>query len=199
MERSYADLLDLALKNRGIVLAVAIAFIYLGYSLYPLVGQEMMPLADSGQFMVTVEAQPGTSFAKTDEISQQFEQLLQKQPEVEKVSSEVGFELTSNSTYFSGYSMGGVNSASMIVTLKDRGDRTRDIWQVIDTVEALARRTIPGIRRIAMQPMGVDVMATSAAPVQLAVYGDDLDILHRLAWQGANHCRENHWVKNGAY
>ena len=52
---------------------------------------------------------------------------------------------------------------------------------VIDTVDTLARRTIPGIRRIAMQPMGVDVMATSAAPVQLAVYGDDLDVLHGLA------------------
>ncbi|MEA5625204.1 efflux RND transporter permease subunit [Nostoc sp. UHCC 0251] len=183
LERSYASLLDLALKNRGIVLAVATAFIYLGYSLYPFVGQEMMPLADSGQFMVTVEAQAGTSFAKTDAIAQKFEQILQKQPEVEKVSSEVGFELTNNSTYFSGYSMGGVNSASMIVTLKDRGERIRDIWQVIDAVEALARRTIPGIRRIAMQPMGVDVMATSAAPVQLAVYGEDLDILHRLADQ----------------
>lgn len=142
-----------------------------------------LSLADSGQFMVTVEAQAGTSFAKTDAIAQKFEQILKQQPEVEKISSEVGFELTSNSTYFSGYSMGGVNSASMIVTLKDRGERTRDIWQVIDAVEALARHTIPGIRRIAMQPMGVDVMATSAAPVQLAVYGEDLNILHRLADQ----------------
>ena len=183
LERRYELLLDLALKNRAIVLVFAIGFIYLGYSLYPFVGQEMMPLADSGQFMATVEAQPGTSFAKTDATLEKFEQILAKQPEVEKISSEVGFELTSNSTYFSGYSMGGVNSASLIVTLKDRGDRTRDIWQVIDAVDAEARRTIPDIRRIAMQPMGVDVMATSAAPVQLAVYGEDLDILHRLADQ----------------
>jgi|GEM_PF-5911674 len=71
----------------------------------------------------------------------------------------------------------------MIVTIKDRGARTRDIWQTIDRVETVARRTIPGIRRIAMQPMGVDVMATSAAPVQLAIYGEDLDVLHRLAVQ----------------
>ena len=79
--------------------------------------------------------------------------------------------------------MGGVNSASLIVTLKDRAERTRDIWQVIDAVEAEARRTIPNLRRIAMQSMGVDVMATSTAPVQLAVYGDDLDRLHRLSDQ----------------
>jgi len=177
LERSYQWLLELALNNRGIVLVLAIAFIYLGYSLYSFVGQEMMPLADSGQFMVTLETQPGTSFTKSDRIAQKFEQILARQPEVEKISSEVGFELTSNSTYFSGYSMGGVNSASMIVTLKDRGDRRRDIWQIIDATEAEARRTIPGIRRIAMQPMGVDVMATSAAPIQLAIYGEDLDVL----------------------
>jgi HAE1 family hydrophobic/amphiphilic exporter-1 len=50
-------------------------------------------------------------------------------------------------------------------------------------VEAEARHTIPGIRRIAMQAMGVDVMATSASPVQIAVYGEDLNVLHRLAHQ----------------
>lgn len=181
LERRYETLLDLALKNRLIVLAVAISFIYLGSQLFPFVDQEMMPLADSGQFMATIEAEPGTSFAKTDAIAQQFEQILQKQPEVVKISSEVGFELTSNSTYFTGYSMGGVNSASMIVTLKDRGERQRDIWQIMDGVDAEARRAIPDVRRIAMQAMGVDIMATSAAPIQLAVYGEDLGTLHRLA------------------
>jgi hypothetical protein len=118
----------------------------LGISLYPFIGQEMMPLGDSGQFMATVEAEPGLSFAKADQISAQFEQILLQQPEVIKVSAEIGFELTSNSTYFSGYSMGGVNSSSLIVTIKDREERSRDIWQVIDAVEAEARHTIPGIR-----------------------------------------------------
>ena len=77
--------------------------------------------------------------------------------------------------------MGGVNTASAIVTLKDVGERERDIWQIIDRVKNEAESTIPGLRRIAMKEMGVDVMATSAAPVQLAVYGEDLDELHRLA------------------
>lgn len=183
LERRYESLLNVALENRALTLAVAVALIYLGIALYPFVGQEMMPLGDSGQFMATVEAEPGMSFAKTDQIAEQFEQILLKQPEVVKISSEVGFEVTNNSTYFSGYSMGSVNSASLIVTIQDRGERSRDIWQVIDAVETEARRTIPGIRRIAMQAMGVDVMATSAAPVQLAVYGEDLNVLHRLANQ----------------
>jgi HAE1 family hydrophobic/amphiphilic exporter-1 len=122
-------------------------------------------------------------------VAQQFESILLEQPEVEKVSSNVGFEITRNSTYFSGYSMGSVNTASSIVTLKDLNERgraapasaVRDIWQIMDGVEAEARRTIPGLRRIAIKEMGVDVMATSAAPIQIAVYGEDLDVLHKLA------------------
>ena len=138
-----------------------------------------MPLGDSGQFMASLEMEAGTSFAKTDESVYQLEQLLLAQPDIDKVSSQTGFELTRNSTYFSGYSMGSVNSASLMVTLKD--DRQRDIWQIMDSVEAEARRTIPGVRRMAFKEMGVDVMATSAAPIQLAVYGEDLAVLHRLA------------------
>lgn len=183
LERRYGWLLNLALENRAITIAVAITFIYLGASLYPFIGQEMMPLGDAGQIMATIEAQPGTAFAKSDQIAEKFEQILLEQPEVTQVSSEVGFELTNNGTYFTGYSMGSVNSASLIITLKDSHERSRDVWQIMDAVEAQARRTIPGIRRIAMQQTGIDVMATSAAPVQLAVYGEDLNVLHPLATQ----------------
>ena len=181
LEEGYGWLLDICMKNREITLALTGASIVLAFSLYPLIGQEMMPLGDSGQIMATIELEPGTSFSKTNQMAQKFEQILLEQSEVEKGSSQIGFELTRNSTYFSGYSMGGVNTASMIVTLKDVGSRERDIWQIIDEVKTEAQTTIPGLRRIAMKEMGVDVMATSAAPVQLAVYGEDLDELHRLA------------------
>lgn len=181
LERGYRWLLDLCMKNREVTLAFTGASMVLAFSLYPLIGQEMMPLGDSGQIIATIELEPGTSFRKTDRVAQKFADILLKQPEVEKVSSQIGFELTRNSTYFSGYSMGGVNTAAMIVTLKDVGSRERDIWKIIDSVKNEANRSIPGLRRIAMKEMGVDVMATSAAPIQLAVYGEDLDVLHRLA------------------
>lgn len=179
LERSYRWLLQLTLRNREVTLAVIASTVVLAISLYPLVPQEMMPLGDSGQFMATLEMEAGSSFAKTDTSTAQLEALLLQQPEVEKVSSQVGFELTRNSTYFTGYSMGNANTASLTVTLKL--NRERDIWQVMDEVHAEAMATISGIRRLALKEMGVDVMATSAAPVQLAIYGDDLDILHPLA------------------
>ncbi|MGF1539229.1 MAG: efflux RND transporter permease subunit [Pleurocapsa sp.] len=181
LEKGYDWLLDICLRNREITLAIAAATIILAFALYPLVPQEMMPLGDSGQFVATIELEAGASFDHTDRVAQQFEEILLEQPEVEKVSSNVGFEMTRNSTYFSGYSMGSVNTATSVVTLKDLNERDRNIWQVMDGVEAEARRTIPSLRRIAIKEMGVDVMATSAAPIQIAVYGEDLDVLYPLA------------------
>ncbi|MEL6816540.1 MAG: efflux RND transporter permease subunit, partial [Cyanobacteria bacterium J06598_3] len=161
--------------------AIAGASVVFAIALYSFIPQEMMPLGDSGQFMATLEMEGGSSFVATDAAAAKFESILLRQPEVEKVSSQVGFELTRNSTYFTGYSMGGVSTASLMVTITPLGERQRDIWQIIDSVEAEANSTIPGVRRLAMKEMGVDVMATSAAPIQLAVYGDELPILHDLA------------------
>jgi HAE1 family hydrophobic/amphiphilic exporter-1 len=181
LERCYGWVLDCCMSNREITLAVAAASVVLAVSLYSLIPQEMMPLGDSGQFMATLELEAGSSFAASDAAAAEFEQIILQQPEVLKVSSQIGFELTRNSTYFSGYSMGGVNTASMTVTITPLNERERDIWEIMDTIEAEAKRTIPGIRRLAIKEMGVDVMATSAAPIQLAVYGEDLQMLHQLA------------------
>ena len=183
LEKGYDRLLKASLNNREITLAISGAFIILAIVLYPFIPQEMMPLGDSGQFTATLELEPGVSFTRTDEASQQFEDLLVEQPEIEKVSAQIGFELTNNSTYFSGYSLGGVNTASMVVTLKPLKERQRNIWEIMDSVEAEAKSNILGVRRISMKEMGVDVMATSAAPIQIAVYGEDLSILHELANQ----------------
>ena len=126
LEKGYGRLLNICLNNREITLAIAAATIVLAFALYPLVPQEMMPLGDSGQFVATIELEAGASFECTDRVAQQFESILLEQPEVEKVSSNVGFEITRNSTYFSGYSMGSVNTAFSVVTLKDLNERDRD-------------------------------------------------------------------------
>ncbi|MGD1867185.1 MAG: efflux RND transporter permease subunit [Phormidesmis sp.] len=191
LEQGYGWLLDVCLRNREITLAIAGASVVLAIALYSFIPQEMMPLGDSGQFMATLEMEAGTSFAATDTAAAKFEEIILQQPEVEKVSSQVGFELTRNSTYFSGYSMGGVSTASLTVTITPLNERQRDIWEIMDGVETEAKSTIPGIRRLSLKEMGVDVMATSAAPIQLAVYGDDLDILHRLADGVARIAEEN--------
>ncbi len=181
LETRYRGGLGWALRNRFLVLAGAVATILVGVALYPRIGSEMMPLADVSQAYALLEAAPGTSFARTSDIAAEVERLLLRQPEVVKVSSEVGFE--PGGTYFTGYSMGAVNAAGLMITLTDSSKRRRDIWQVIDAVRDEAVRTIPGIRRLAIKEMGADVMASSAAPIQVIVYGPELEKLHELGEQ----------------
>jgi len=181
VEERYRGALAWAIRNRFTVLGGAVAVILVGIALYPRIGSEMMPLADVSQAYVQLEATPGTSFARTSEIATQVERILMKQPEVVKVSSEVGFE--PGGTYFTGYSMGAVNAAGMMVTLTDSSKRKRSIWDVIDGVQNEALRTIPGIRRLAIKEMGADVMASSAAPIQVILFGPDLGKLSELGEQ----------------
>lgn len=177
-EARYRRSLGWAIRNRFTVFTGAAAIILIGVALYPRIGSEMMPLADVSQAFVQLEATPGTSFARTSQIAAEVERLLMKQPEIVKVSSEVGFE--PGGTYFTGYSMGSVNSAFMMVTLVDSSKRKRDIWQVIDGVRDEAVRAIPGIRRLTIKEMGADVMASSAAPIQVIFFGPDLEKLSEI-------------------
>jgi HAE1 family hydrophobic/amphiphilic exporter-1 len=181
VEARYRGSLGWCLQNRFTVVATAAAVLLVGVALYPRIGSEMMPLADVSQGFVQLEATPGTSFARTSEIAAEIERLLMAQPEVVKVSAEVGFE--SGGTYFTGYSMGSVNSAFMMITLVDSSKRHRDIWQVIDDVQGQAVRTIPGIRRLSIKEMGADVMASSAAPIQVIFFGPDLERLSAMGEQ----------------
>jgi multidrug efflux pump subunit AcrB len=181
MEARYRTSLARSIHNRFVVLGAAVAVVLAGIALYPRIGSEMMPLADVSQAFVQLEATPGTSFARTSEIAAVVERLLLKQPEMVNVSSEVGFE--PGGTYFTGYSMGSVNSAFMMLTLVDSAKRRRDIWQVIDGVRDEAMRTVPGIRRLTIKEMGADVMASSAAPVQVILFGPDLEKLHEMGEQ----------------
>ena len=181
LEGRYRAGLGWAIRNRFAVLTGAAGLILAGVALYPRIGSEMMPLADVSQAFVQLEASPGTSFARTSEIAAEVERLLLKQPEVVKVSSEVGFE--PGGTYFTGYSMGSVNSAFMMVTLVDSSKRQRNIWQVVDRVREEAVRGIPGIRRLAIKEMGADVMASSAAPIQVIFFGPDLEKLSEMGEQ----------------
>ncbi|MBC5824413.1 MAG: efflux RND transporter permease subunit [Candidatus Eremiobacteraeota bacterium] len=187
VEVGYSRGLGWSLQNRGLVLGIAVVATYVGMQLYPFIGSEMMPLADTGQGFAYFETAPGTSFSATSEKAHRFERILLDQPEVEKVSGEIGD--AANGGYFTGQAMNGPNAASYLITFKPKEERRRTIWQVMDSVYARTTRTIPGLRRVALKEMGADVMASNAAPVELVITGPDLNVLQKLGRQVADVAR----------
>jgi HAE1 family hydrophobic/amphiphilic exporter-1 len=136
--------------------------------------------------------EPGMSYAATENAVRHIERIMQKYPEIQYASIEIGFEGGpgySSGAYYNGYSMGMTNGAVAMLTFTDKDTRKRDIWTVMDSIVAEATATIPGIRRLQIKEMGSDVMASSAAPIQLLVYGPDLKIVSMLAEQVAHIAR----------
>lgn len=187
LETGYRAGLRWSLRNTGAVLAVAAIFTYAAVQLSPLIGSEMMPLADTGQASAYLEANPGTSFQATSEKAKAFERILLAQPEVQRVSGEIGEQAAGG--YFTGTAMNAVNAASYLITFSPKEDRRRTIWQIMDAVCAQTTRTVPGLRRLALKEMGSDVMASNDAPVELLVTGPDTGSVERLAAQVADVAR----------
>jgi len=183
LEDAYRTGLRWSLDNTGAVLAVAAILTYAAVQLAPLIGSEMMPLADTGQASAYLEAAPGTSFAATSQKAKAFEQILLAQPEVQRVSGEIGEP--AGSGYFTGTAMGTVNSTSYLITFSPKEERRRTIWQIMDAVYAQTMRTVPGLRRVALKEMGSDVMASNDAPVELLVTGPDMGTVEQLGAQVA--------------
>jgi len=183
VEQSYRGGLRWSLRNTGAVLAIAAILTFAAVQLSPLIGSEMMPLADTGQASAYLETVPGTSFAATSVKAKAFEKILLAQPEVQRVSGETGEQ--SARGYFTGQAMNGVNAASYLVTFAPKEERHRTIWQVMDAVYRQATTTIPGLRRVALKEMGADVMASNNAPVELLITGPDGRVVEQLAAQVA--------------
>ncbi|MEI6520478.1 MAG: efflux RND transporter permease subunit [bacterium] len=192
MEAGYERLIRWMLQHRFVNMARVLATIIIGFGFYYFIGSEMMPLADVGQGYGALEMRPGTSYAATEKAVNKIEQIMLKYPEIEKVSTEIGAETAFESTgaYYTGYAMPSVNAATFMITLSDKTDRKKNIWQVIDNVQREAVASIPGIRRFQIKEMGSDVMASSAAPVQLLIYGKDPQTVADLGNQVADIARK---------
>ncbi len=188
MDDRYQSLVLGLLRNKATVLAAAACVTIVGFGFYNFIGSEMMPLADVGQAYGVLEMEPGASYAQTQAAATALDKILLRHPEIEKVSTEIGSE--PGGTYFTGYAMNQVNSATLMITLSDKDRRAKTVWQVIDAVQQEALATIPNIRRLQIKEMGSDVMASSEAPVTILVTGPDLNVLSKLAGQVADVARK---------
>jgi len=187
MDSRYQSLVLVLLRNKATVICGALCVIIVGFGFYNFIGSEMMPLADVGQAYAVLELAPGVSYAQTEAATTSLEQIMLKHPEIRKVSTEIGEE--PGGTYFTGYAMNQINTATMMMTLTDKDERKKSVWDIIDSVQKEALATIPNIRRLQIKEMGSDVMASSEAPVTILLTGPDLNILSKLGDQVADIAR----------
>ena len=164
----YVSTLKWALANRGKVYAIAGSMFVAAFALVPLgfIGSEFIAVADRGEFTVTLELAPGSTFENTNYVTQQVEKIIAGTPEVKKMFVNVG----ASSEGFIGQTSN--NNSELNVTLVPREERKRSTDEIGAEIKAKAS-LIPGAK-VRVNPIGIFGTANQT-PIQIAVSGTNYD------------------------
>jgi len=171
----YVRALDLALHHPGGVGVVALALIAGGVLAYRAVGTGFLPIMDEGAFVLDYFTPGGTALAETDRELRIVERILAETPEVEGTSRRTGAELGLFATL--------QNTGDIVVRLRPRSQRARDIFAVIEDVRGRIETALPRIRVEFVQLLSdlINDLAGSPNPIEIKLFGDRLEALEAYA------------------
>ncbi len=139
LKESYAKGIRWVLAHSKQAVALSVAALILSLCTIPLIGSELMPTMDQGQFSINIETEEGLNLETLNSYLQKAEEVAASIPEMEKYSASAS--AGGGSSLMS--ALGGGSSASVAVYLRD--------GHKIETAEAarLAREALgdmPGCR-----------------------------------------------------
>lgn len=174
VRRGYTGALRWALRNRVLILVLAIAIFGGSVALALSAGTEYFPEVDQGQIDITVDMPNGTRFAETLDCVQQVEAVIDTVTDVESVSASVG-----GGDMFEGLFGGSQDNGSLTVMLKPLGERDRDVTAVANEIREKTA-SVPGCE-IEVSAAGMMMMGGTGSAISVELKGSDLDRLDAMA------------------
>lgn len=161
-------------RPKATVLMAIGGSVLLSVALVPVVGSSLFPKADTPQFLVTVEAPNGTSFAETDRALRFVEDKLSHMPEVKSWFSNLG--RGNPQVYYNVIAHAdSLNYAEVFVQLREYS--TRRTPQRLDVLRSELAR-YPSAHIYVKEFVNGPAIA---APIAIRVIGPDLDVIDKLA------------------
>jgi len=187
LNTGYGRLLRLSLRHRLVTLLIGIAVFAASIVSVSMVGTELIPQMDQGQFSISASLPKGTNIETTDKVMQDIYNRIKDIPEIDVTYLSIGSAGTTN------LAIGGsANEGSFSVKLKPLNERKRSTEEVADEVRKRLS-SIPGVK-ISVDT-GLLSMAGSRAgsisnsilgtTVGVDIKGNDLDVLRQLSDQVA--------------
>ncbi|MBV7378922.1 efflux RND transporter permease subunit [Maritimibacter dapengensis] len=163
----YGKLLRKALKFRKTTVSVAVAAFFGSFALFPMIGGEFIPAADTGEIQVDLSTPVGTSLDRTAEKIAQVDALLRDEfPEIAGTYATINSGTTS-----------GDNNATIVGILVPTHERERTPQDLTSPVRE-ALKQIPGADFAVGAAGG---MGPVAPPIEIKIFGPDLRVLEQLA------------------
>ncbi len=170
LKEFYAKAIGWVLDHTRRTVIIAVLALVVSLCTIPLIGSELMPGMDQGQFSISIETEEGLNLETLDSYLQRAEEVAASIPDVEKYSANAS---TGSGGGISISSLGGGSSASVSVYLRD--------GHKIETSEAakMAREALgemPGCR-ITVTEASDMMSGMSSNNVSVYIQSDDDQVL----------------------
>ena len=165
IDARYHTLLGWAVNNPWKIIATAVVVFVASLSTLSVIGTEFVPSEDRGEFVVNIEAPPGTAFEQTVKYVEDVETVVKTMPEVRQIFSTVGFE-------------GSPLKASLRVKAGKKHERTRGLEAMKEDMRSKLTQ-IPLLKMTVADPEFMQGSPTQA-PLSVYLRGDDMEALQRL-------------------
>ncbi|SFN79414.1 efflux RND transporter permease subunit [Salegentibacter flavus] len=172
LQKSYADVLNRALKIPKTIIAVTVIAFLLSIAIFTQLGRSFLPEFNEGSMVISVVGPPGISLEESNKTGKQVEELLLEMSEVAVVTRRTGrAELDEHAQ--------GVNAAEIDVpfTLDDKSKE--EFFE--DVREKLS--IVPGVNITLGQPIAhrIDHMLSGTrANIAIKIFGPDLQQLYEI-------------------
>ncbi len=170
---AYEKFLSGALKANLVVLAIAFGSFGLCIAyVYPLIGNELIPETRQGEFYIDSKLPVGTPIEKTASTIRTLESVLENSESVALYATVVGTEKGASSDADEG------EHTSRVTVVMETGSVEQEEEAVIESIRAQAR-LIPDLELEIDYP----VLFSSKAPIEVELFGYDLDTMKALSNQ----------------
>ncbi len=134
-----------------------------------------LPHMDEGSIVLDYSSIPGTSLEETNSELQAVDKIVTSTPEVNAYSRRTGTQM--------GFFITEPNTGDYLIQLKKNRSKTTD--QVIEEIRQKIESSQPELRVDFGQVIGdmLGDLMTSVQPIEIKIFGDDIQKLHDLAKQ----------------
>lgn len=172
---SYRRFLDSVLSYPLLGVVLALILPVAGFTMSASLKEQFFPPAERDQIYVELELQSQASLAQTSALARQASQVLKQQAQVKDVHWFIG---THAPAFYYNLPRGGRDSASNASALVQLGAPGRP--ELIETLQSQLDRAFPAASILVKQlEQGPEV----GAPIELRLYGPDLELLRELGNQ----------------